>query len=84
MGANVTIACRNAEKGQAAAEGIEKITGKKPEVGSIDLCSFASVAAFVEWVKTKHDRIDILVNNAGFVSMAKGDEAYTGDGLETE
>lgn len=84
MGANVTIACRNAEKGQAAAEGIEKISGKKPDVGSIDLCNFASVAAFVEDFKSKHDRIDILVNNAGFVSMAKGDEAYTGDGLETD
>jgi NAD(P)-dependent dehydrogenase (short-subunit alcohol dehydrogenase family) len=84
MGAQVTLACRNAEKAQIAAEDIEKTTGRKPEVASLDLSKLASVAAFVDDFKSKHDRLDIIVNNAGYVSVAKGAEGMTGDGFEIE
>lgn len=84
MGAQVTIACRNTEKAQAAAEDIEKTTSRRPEVVSLDLSKLDSVAAFIDDFKARHERLDILVNNAGVVSAMNGAAGMTQDGFETE
>jgi NAD(P)-dependent dehydrogenase (short-subunit alcohol dehydrogenase family) len=84
MGAQVTIACRNANKAEAAAQDIEKTTGNKPQVASLDLSNFDSTIAFVDEFKAKHERLDILVNNAGVVCSSKGEEGMTKDGFEME
>jgi len=84
MGAQVTIACRNTEKAQAAAEDIEKTTSRRPEVVSLDLSKLDSVAAFIDDFKARHERLDILVNNAGVVSAMNGAAGMTQDGFETD
>ncbi|KAI8584801.1 hypothetical protein K450DRAFT_267457 [Umbelopsis ramanniana AG] len=84
MGAQVTIACRNANKAETAAEDIEKTTGKKPHVASLDLSNFDSTVAFVDEFKANHDRLDILVNNAGVVSSSKGEDGMSKNGFEID
>jgi NAD(P)-dependent dehydrogenase (short-subunit alcohol dehydrogenase family) len=65
-GADVVLACRNRQKGQAA---VDKILADKP-VGRavlelLDLSDLDSVAAFAAAFARTHDRLDLLINNAG-------------------
>jgi NAD(P)-dependent dehydrogenase (short-subunit alcohol dehydrogenase family) len=84
MGAQVTIACRNAQKAEVAAEDIEKTTGNKPEIASLDLSTLEATAAFVNAFIEKHQRLDILINNAGVFSTEKAEDGLTPDGFEME
>ena len=58
--ANVTLACRNLEKGEKAREALLDITGNlNIEVRLLDVSTFASVHAFVaEWGAKP---VDILI-----------------------
>jgi len=65
-GADVVLACRNPEKGEAA---VQRILADNPK-GSVvfaplDLSDLDSVAAFAAAFHAGHDRLDLLVNNAG-------------------
>ncbi|CAM9632642.1 unnamed protein product [Choristocarpus tenellus] len=96
MGAKVTMACRSAERGQAAldklrAEALEKpvkegvplhgdLTDVDVSVEVLDLGSFNSIIDFSQRVKASGDPIDILMNNAGL--MAIPDRRETVDGME--
>jgi NAD(P)-dependent dehydrogenase (short-subunit alcohol dehydrogenase family) len=74
-GARVTIAVRNAEKGERAAQKI----GHDTEVSSLDLASLESVRAFAaDWGE---EPIDILINNAGVMYTP---ELRTQDGFELQ
>jgi NAD(P)-dependent dehydrogenase (short-subunit alcohol dehydrogenase family) len=70
IGANaskVIIACRNIEKGKAAAKDIHSTTSCAPdalEVWQLDLSNYASVKAFAEKAKGL-PRLDALLLNAG-------------------
>lgn len=67
-GATVVMACRNAEKANAAADKIrQEVPGAKLEVMPLDLADLASVRAFTDTFKAKHDKLDLLVNNAGIM-----------------
>lgn len=65
-GANVVLACRNPEKGEAA---LARIRAEKPKghtsLAALDLSDLDSVAAFASSFASKHSRLDLLVNNAG-------------------
>lgn len=65
-GAEVVLACRNLEKGQAALERIrnEKASARL-SVESLDLSDLDSVAAFAQTAGFKYAALDLLVNNAG-------------------
>jgi NAD(P)-dependent dehydrogenase (short-subunit alcohol dehydrogenase family) len=67
MGAHVTLACRNAAKGEDAKKQIIESTGSlNVEVETLDCGSFASVRAFLNrWKMRESKRVDILINNAG-------------------
>ncbi|KAI8577604.1 hypothetical protein K450DRAFT_251607 [Umbelopsis ramanniana AG] len=84
MGAQVTIACRNAQKAQAAADDIEKTTGNRPEIVSVDLSKLESAAALANEYTAKHQRLDILINNAGVATTEKGQDGLTQDGFEID
>jgi NAD(P)-dependent dehydrogenase (short-subunit alcohol dehydrogenase family) len=73
VGARVILACRNTDKGDAAAAGM---TGDV-EVRKLDLQSLASVRAFADGV----DTLDVLVNNAGIMAVPF---AHTSDGFESQ
>ena len=79
-GAEVTLAVRNREAGQAAAADINRTAkGAKASVGSLDLASLASVRAFAEgWGRAP---LHILINNAGVMACPL---AYTADDLEMQ
>jgi NAD(P)-dependent dehydrogenase (short-subunit alcohol dehydrogenase family) len=78
-GADVTLAVRNLEAGEATARDITESTGNaNVHVGFLDLADRASIAAFVrEWSGPLH----ILVNNAG---MMASPEEHTAEGWELQ
>jgi retinol dehydrogenase 12 len=78
--AKVILACRDAEKGDAARRDVEGCAssatdepvssgGKaRVEVWIADLCSFESVEAFCQRAERELERIDVLVCNAGLLT----------------
>jgi NAD(P)-dependent dehydrogenase (short-subunit alcohol dehydrogenase family) len=79
-GAEVTLAVRNLEAGEAAAAEINKTAkGPKAKVQSLDLSKLISVKGFVdEW---GGQPLHILINNAGVMACP---QTYTGDDLEMQ
>ncbi|MEP6852433.1 MAG: oxidoreductase [bacterium] len=79
-GAEVVLACRNLDKGAAAADSIRAdASSAKIEVAQLDLSSLASVRHFAE---TWTGPLDLLVNNAGVMAPLR--RAETGDGFERQ
>jgi NAD(P)-dependent dehydrogenase (short-subunit alcohol dehydrogenase family) len=81
-GAQVVLAVRDVEKGNAAAA---KIVGLAPrsdvKVQRLDLGSLHSVRTAAEELKTAYPRIDLLINNAGVMYSPK---QTTEDGFELQ
>jgi NAD(P)-dependent dehydrogenase (short-subunit alcohol dehydrogenase family) len=65
-GAQVTLACRSAEKGQAALDRIvEEAPDAKVALEQLDLADLRNVEAFADRFAGSHDRLDLLICNAG-------------------
>jgi NAD(P)-dependent dehydrogenase (short-subunit alcohol dehydrogenase family) len=63
-GARVIMACRDTDKGEAAATTIRRaVPAAELDVAKLDLASLDSVRAFAEGYP--HERLDLLINNAG-------------------
>lgn len=82
-GADVIMAGRNKEKGEAA---IKKINTLNP-VGTIrfeklDLADLASIEAFSERIMTQRENLDILINNAAVMNPPQ--RKTTKDGFELQ
>ncbi|KAL8500080.1 hypothetical protein ACS0TY_019901 [Phlomoides rotata] len=63
----VILTCRSEERGIEARDRLKELIGvnsKNVDFHQLDVVDPASIAAAVEFVKTKYGRIDILVNNA--------------------
>ena len=73
VGARVILACRNLDKGNAAAAGM---TGDV-EVRKLDLQSLESVREFADGIAA----VDVLINNAGIMAVP---HALTADGFESQ
>jgi NAD(P)-dependent dehydrogenase (short-subunit alcohol dehydrogenase family) len=72
MGAQVIVACRNRERGEAAAKEIAETTGRTGlTTMEVDLSSLASVRAFANAFYERFAKLDVLVNNAA-ASLPKG------------
>jgi NAD(P)-dependent dehydrogenase (short-subunit alcohol dehydrogenase family) len=68
----VILACRNMDKGKAAAKDIQESTLCSPDIVDVwhlDLSSYASVQAFADKVKTELPRLDVLNLNAGIGTL---------------
>jgi len=80
-GADVVITARNAAKGQAALDEIERRGGSgRVEVMALDLADFASIRSFAHDFLASHDRLDVLLENAGLVQSQR---STTAQGFET-
>jgi NAD(P)-dependent dehydrogenase (short-subunit alcohol dehydrogenase family) len=80
-GAKVLLACRNAEKAEAAAEGVRAVATGAVETVPLDLASLGSIAAAAKLVSGTESRLDLLLNNAGLMAV---DESRTEDGFEMQ
>jgi len=81
-GATVVMACRDARRGESAADDIR--SGEPAgtvEVMTLDLADLESVRRFADAFKERYDRLDLLVNNAG-VMMPPASK--TADGFELQ
>jgi len=79
-GAEVVVACRTLEKGEAAAAGIQAVaSGPKPRVLQLDLSHLDSIGRFAD--SFSGVRVDLLVNNAGVMMTP---HQTTADGFELQ
>lgn len=69
--ARLILACRNAERGNAAAKSIKEATNfENVEAWILDLASFASVQEFFKRFLDTGLPLDILLSNAGLGGMS--------------
>jgi NAD(P)-dependent dehydrogenase (short-subunit alcohol dehydrogenase family) len=81
-GAEVVLACRNVEKGEAALRSIrEEVPEASVTLEALDLSDLASVRAFAERFSAEHDALDLLINNAGVMAPPRRE---TADGFELQ
>jgi NAD(P)-dependent dehydrogenase (short-subunit alcohol dehydrogenase family) len=81
-GAEVVLACRNAEKGDAAATSIRAAApGAGVAVEELDLSSLASIRSFAERIAAGREGLDLLINNAGVMAPPR---QQTADGFELQ
>ena len=64
-GARLLLGARRVDRLQAVAEKAVAIGAKSADVHALDVTQTASVAAFVEWARSRTAHVDVLVNNAG-------------------
>jgi NAD(P)-dependent dehydrogenase (short-subunit alcohol dehydrogenase family) len=81
-GAQVILACRSAEKGQAARERIlAACPGAQVEFQRLDLASLADIREATGALRARHPRLDLLLNNAGVMVPPS---SQTADGFELQ
>jgi NAD(P)-dependent dehydrogenase (short-subunit alcohol dehydrogenase family) len=81
-GAPVMLACRNATRGEDAAQQIRSRAPRAQlEVATLDLADLASVRQFAMRYKETHASLAILVNNAGVLALS---QRRTVDGFEMQ
>lgn len=72
-GAEVVLACRDAGKGEAAAQRIrDAAPAAAVAFEALDLANLDSVAAFAERFSSTRPRLDLLINNAGVMVPPPG------------
>ena len=72
LGAEVWLAVRNRERGEAARETIlEHLSDADVHLGLCDLSRLDSVRQFAERFTTEAPRLDVLVNNAGVLTQER-------------
>ncbi|OLE36340.1 MAG: short-chain dehydrogenase [Actinobacteria bacterium 13_1_20CM_3_68_9] len=79
-GASVVLACRNVQKGDAAAAKIRAaVPGAQLQVSELDLSSLASVRQFARTLEV--GEVAVLINNAGIMMPP---QQQTADGFELQ
>ena len=82
MGANVLMASRSRERGEAAVRAIaEEVSGARLHLLLADLSTLEGVHALADQTLAASDRLDVLVNNAGLYTRQR--ECST-DGFEMQ
>jgi NAD(P)-dependent dehydrogenase (short-subunit alcohol dehydrogenase family) len=81
-GAKVLLACRSAERGNAA---VARITALHPQADvrflAMDLADLDATRRAAEQVRKEHAALDLLINNAGLMATPQG---RTAQGFETQ
>ena len=79
LGADLTLMCRNPEKGEALCREIAEQGGTEPALVIMDMARLASVREAASQLLADGRPIDILLNNAGVVNTSRRESA---DGFE--
>ena len=83
-GATVIMACRSAERGEAARREIAAQSGNSDvHLLQVDLSSQASIRAAVADFEARFDRLDVLINNAANFDHRLKAPVLTAEGIET-
>lgn len=83
-GANLVMACRSLERGQAALQDVKQATGNnRVELMQLDLASQASIREFAAGFLANHPRLDVLIHNAANFDQELKKPVLTSDGVET-
>ena len=81
-GANVVLAVRDVQRGEAVAQQLRESTGNSnAHVLKLDLSSMASIKEAAQSYRTRWDKLDILINNAGVMATPP---STTADGFEMQ
>jgi NAD(P)-dependent dehydrogenase (short-subunit alcohol dehydrogenase family) len=78
-GADVTLGCRDAARGEQVAAEIRRATGNDAvQAEALDLLDHASIRAFAERFLARHPVLHMLVNNAGVMAcpLARSPEGW--------
>jgi NAD(P)-dependent dehydrogenase (short-subunit alcohol dehydrogenase family) len=82
--ATVIMACRNAERGQAALADVQAQSGSATvELMIVDLSSQRSIRQFVEAFQRHHSRLHVLIHNAANFDHRLRKPVLTPDSVET-
>jgi len=69
-GAQVLMACRNLDRGNAALEQVSSVaTGAEPQLVELDLADFESIERASQQVAESVGHLDVLLNNAGVMAL---------------
>ncbi len=80
MGARIVMACRSAERAEAATADVRKgLPNARLESMSLDLGSLRAIRDFAPAFADRYPKLDVLINNAGCFSMKRQE---TVDGFE--
>ncbi len=83
-GATVVMACRSAERGEAARQEVIAHSGNKDvHLLQVDLSSQASIRAAVAEFEGRFARLDVLINNAANFDQRLKAPVLTAEGIET-
>lgn len=80
-GATVLLACRTAERAEAARRQLGGEAGGSLEILPLDLADLASVTAAAAEVGRRWARLDLLINNAGVMALPR---QLSADGYELQ
>jgi NAD(P)-dependent dehydrogenase (short-subunit alcohol dehydrogenase family) len=81
-GATVVIVARDASRGRATVEDLQKRTGSRAvEMLTADLASQEQIRNLARDFRERHPRLHVLLNNAGVVTPTR---TVTVDGIETQ
>lgn len=84
LGATVVVACRSAERGQAALAEVKAKSGSDSAVLMlVDMSSQPSIRQFVMEFKSRFSRLDALIHNAANFDHTLKKALLTEDGVET-
>lgn len=78
-GAEIVMACRSVEKGEAAARSVPGHDKGRVQVRQVDVSDLASVRAFVAGLTGEGRPVDVLINNAGVLGVPY---ALSAEGVE--
>lgn len=78
-GAEIVMACRNADKARSAARTVPGHDKGRIEVRQVDVSDLASVRTFVAAMNDEGRPVDVLINNAGVLGVP---HALSAEGVE--